>query len=373
MFPLYWAKSSPTKRHRVVFPFYWHFENDELHTNVTLLGPLIKSTTGKAKTWGVLPFAWFTRDGDTGDKSNVFLPVFYQSSGRDQFTLLTALAGYRRKGPSTFWYALPFVLRNRDEITDTTTTVIPPLMLYSFSSPEEGFTSALLLYWHRRDIASSTTMALPLFYDVHDYRISRTTVLLPFFVRHERMADQNTYWFAPLFYRHIDADRRDHRLLPAGLGLQARRRPDHDRGAVLRALEARRPHRHVRLPDLLRPRGATRRRQPRRDLSALRDPLLGLGREASRRLHVGDPGRPGRPRAHRPPPLPAHPLHDLRDGARPPGPDLLVQQADPHVAQDRRPRPRRHGVLSSRRPLERASDLESGLSPVPSPRPRGEG
>ena len=111
--PALLGEEQPDERHRVVFPFYWHFENDELHTNVTLLGPLIKSTTGKAKTWGVLPFAWFTRDGDTGDKSNVFLPVFYQSSGRDQFTLLTALAGYRRKGPSTFWYALPFVLRNR--------------------------------------------------------------------------------------------------------------------------------------------------------------------------------------------------------------------------------------------------------------------
>ena len=196
------VEEQSTKRSRVVFPFYWHFENDELHTNFTMLGPLMSSAMGKRKTRGLLPVAWFTRDGDTGDKSNVILPLFYQSSGRDQFTLLTVPAGYRRNGPSTFWYALPFVLRNRDEITDTTTTVIPPLILYSRSSPEEGFTGALLLYWHRRDIASSTTLALPLFYDVHDYRISRTTVLFPFFLRRERMTNQNTYWFAPLFYRH---------------------------------------------------------------------------------------------------------------------------------------------------------------------------
>jgi hypothetical protein len=202
LFPFYWSSTYPTKRHRVVFPLYWHFENDELHTKFTMLGPLMSATTGNRKTKGLLPFAWFTRDGDTGEKTNAFVPLFYQTSGRDQFTLLTIPAGYRRKGPSTFWYALPFVLRNRDEITDTTTTVIPPLILYSYSTPEEGFTAALLLYWHRRDIASSTTMALPLFYDVHDYRISRTTVLLPFFLRYERMADQNTYWFAPLFYRH---------------------------------------------------------------------------------------------------------------------------------------------------------------------------
>ena len=72
----------------------------------------------------------------------------------------------------------------------------------SRSHPESSLTTTLALFWRTRDIASSTTLVLPLFYDVHEFHLNRTTVLFPLFVRYERESDGNTYWLAPLFYRH---------------------------------------------------------------------------------------------------------------------------------------------------------------------------
>jgi hypothetical protein len=45
-------------------------------------------------------------------------------------------------------------------------------------------------------------VVLPLFYDVHDYHLSRTTAFFPLFIRHHRDADDATYWVSPFFYSH---------------------------------------------------------------------------------------------------------------------------------------------------------------------------
>ena len=97
---------------------------------------------------------------------------------------------------------MPLYFRNQNKATEMTTTVIPPLLYVSRSHPESSLTTALALFWHHSDIASSTTLVLPLFYDVHEFHLNRTTVLFPLFLRYERESDRNTYWLAPLFYRH---------------------------------------------------------------------------------------------------------------------------------------------------------------------------
>src|SRR6185312_11927640 len=86
--------------------------------------------------------------------------------------------------------------------TETTTTVIPPLLHVSRGNPEAGLSSTLGLLWHYRDIASSTWVGLPLYYDLHEYKLSRTTLLLPLFARFADEAKQESYAVAPLFYRH---------------------------------------------------------------------------------------------------------------------------------------------------------------------------
>jgi hypothetical protein len=219
VFPLYWAYKRGDKETAVGFPLYWHFANTtEKHASTVVFPFAFWSSTGTWRTRGVLS-AWYTRDSASGYASQAFLPLFYQATGPDHFALFTLLAGYRRSGPSRLWYATPLVwssdsnekrfsmafplwFRHTNKVTERTTTVVPPALYVSRTTPQESFTTAAALYWHSEDIASSTTLVLPLFYDNHEYRLSRTTALFPFFVRNEKEADHSTTWLSPFFYSY---------------------------------------------------------------------------------------------------------------------------------------------------------------------------
>jgi hypothetical protein len=220
LFPLYWGWRDKQKERRLFFPVYWHFADGEQNRSWTLAGPLFASSSGTWRTRGFLPVAWYSRDSASGFASHALMPLFYQASGPEHRALFTLLGGYRRSGTSRAWYALgpllvstdsletsfsmlfPLWFRHTNKVAEKTTTVIPPLLYISRTNPQESFTTTLALYWRKRDIASSTTVLLPLFYDVHDYQLSRTTALFPIFIRHHRETDQNTYWVSPFFYSH---------------------------------------------------------------------------------------------------------------------------------------------------------------------------
>ncbi len=219
LFPLFWSTANRDRDRDVLFPLYWHFADRVTDSSWTLAGPLFWSRAGTRHTRGLLPLAWFTSDPAAGDRSQAVMPLFYHRSGRDLFSLYTVAAGYHRNGPASFWYAgpvvhtdspkssftmvAPFVFTHRNKTTETTTTVIPPLLHVSRSSPESGLSSTLGIVWHRRDIASSSWTVLPLYYDVHEYRLSRFTMLLPLFGRYADEATHESTTIAPLFYRHV--------------------------------------------------------------------------------------------------------------------------------------------------------------------------
>jgi hypothetical protein len=64
----------------------------------------------------------------------------------------------------------------------------------------------LLLFWRHRDIDSSTTLGLPLLYDIYNYHQNRLTLLAPVFFRYWRASDDTAYNIAPLFYRRSSPD-----------------------------------------------------------------------------------------------------------------------------------------------------------------------
>ncbi len=201
LFPIFWSRRDDTRHSDILFPIFWHFGDTSVHQDWMLAGPYFSSTNGARRTRGILPIAWYTRDPERGESSQAVLPLFYHSQGKDQGAFLTVLAGARHSGPSRFWYVFPFVFRHRNQATEASTTVIPPLLYVDRSDPESGLTTMLALFWRYRDIASSTTFGFPLYYDFHEYHLSRTTVFVPLLIRHERAADQTTWWLAPLFYR----------------------------------------------------------------------------------------------------------------------------------------------------------------------------
>jgi hypothetical protein len=223
LFPLFWSYKKAGHETAVAFPLYWHVADAQQKRSWTLAFPLYWSDSGTWKTRGTF-FAWTTRDTAGEYRSHVFLPFFYEASAPDHFALFTPLGGYRHSGASRLWYALgpvivstdsvqtsfgmffPLWFRHTDKALERTTTVVPPALYVSRTTPEESFTTAAALYWRYKDIASSTRVVLPLFYDVHDFHLSRTTAFFPLFVRHHTDADQATYWVSPFFYSHTEPD-----------------------------------------------------------------------------------------------------------------------------------------------------------------------
>ena len=220
LFPFYWSSVNKDHRRDILFPIFWHFADRTADTELTLAGPLFWSRNKTSQTRGLLPIAWFSRNAANGDASQAVLPLFYQGHGKDHFSFYTLLGGYHRRGPSHFWYAGPVLhtdgvqssfsmlaplwFSHTSKATDTTTTVIPPLLHVSRSNPESALSSTLVLFWHHRDIASSTYIGLPLYYDVHEYHLSRFTMLLPIFGRYANEVEHEATTIIPplLFYRH---------------------------------------------------------------------------------------------------------------------------------------------------------------------------
>jgi len=222
VFPLWWSAHDRQRSHRVLFPVYWHFDDQEAHTTLNFVGPVFWASNGTSRTRGLAPIAWRSDDSATGGSSNALIPFFYESRAPKRFRFFTLLGGYSRSETSRTWYALlfassdgierrfrmfaPFWFSNENKGTETRTRVIPPLLYVSRTTPQTALTTFLALFWHHRDIASSMTLGLPLYYDFDDFHESRTTVLVPFFVRHHRAADDTTYTVAPFFYRRYSPE-----------------------------------------------------------------------------------------------------------------------------------------------------------------------
>jgi len=217
VFPLWWQGRQGSKSHIAFFPLYWHFADSDEQSAFNLAGPLLWSRHGSETTRGLLPIFWYARDHANQTGSEALLPLFYERHSRVSQTFATALFGFGSAPDRLWWYLPPFVWRDnpkssfstffplwfsyRDKASETTTRVIPPLIHYAHFNPQHSLSTWLLLYWHRSDVISSTTLALPLYYDLHSYRESRLTMFLPLFMRYRNEVSGQSFSLAPLFYR----------------------------------------------------------------------------------------------------------------------------------------------------------------------------
>jgi len=199
--PLFFQWRDKDTSTTVGFPLYWHFANPREHTSTTVAGPLYWTTSGSEHTRGLLS-AWYSRDGEKRTASNALVPLFYERHAPDSQTLLTLPFGFKSAKNSLWWYVGPVAFYHHDHLTDTRTLVIPPLLHYSSSSPERSLSSWFLLFWRSRNITSSMTIGLPLFYDFHSYHQSRFSMVLPLFFRYRNETTGTATTVAPLFFRY---------------------------------------------------------------------------------------------------------------------------------------------------------------------------
>src|SRR5690606_17446643 len=75
-------------------------------------------------------------------------------------------------------------------------------------TPDSHLVGVTPLFWYHRDVISRTVLVLPLFFDRKKEFESRTTGVLPFFVRHvNRVTETKAYIIPPalLYYRSAPA------------------------------------------------------------------------------------------------------------------------------------------------------------------------
>jgi hypothetical protein len=216
VFPLWWSGREKERSHQVLFPLFWRFANQSEQSAWTLAGPLFWSHSASWRTRGLLPVAWYSRNGE-GSGTNALLPLFYEKHSPTDRTVLTLPFGYRSAPDSnwfyfllfihkdgwdkSFWTLFPLAFSHYDKISETRTRLVPPLLAYQRTSPERSLTGFLLLFWRHRTITSTTTLGLPLFYDFNSFDESRLTMFLPLFVRYRNQVTDTSIAVAPLFYR----------------------------------------------------------------------------------------------------------------------------------------------------------------------------
>jgi hypothetical protein len=215
VFPLWWSGHRKERSHDVLFPVFWHFANTKEDSAFTLAGPILWSHSGDWQTRGLMPALWYSRNG-RGSGSDAFLPLFFERHTPTDLMVLTVPFGFKTApdhkwfyvGPfiyrdgwdKSFWTLLPLVFHHEDKVTESHTTVIPPLLFYNNNSPGKSLTGFALLFWRHRTITSSTTLGLPIFYDVHSFHDMRFTMFLPLFLRYHNELTESTHTFTPLSY-----------------------------------------------------------------------------------------------------------------------------------------------------------------------------
>jgi hypothetical protein len=216
LFPFWWSGRRGERSYRALAPLYWHVEDGAKQTSWTLAGPFYWSRHGPATMRLLLPLGWYTRNSETGTGTEALIPLFYAGHGPGRFTLLTLLFGYSRTPDARRWYVgpiyagdsaersvrvvFPVFVNHFNRSTETLTRLILPIH-FSRTTPEASLSTWGLLFWRRTTVASATTLLLPVFYDVHDFHQSRTTVLFPLLFRHRNEGTGQSIWLAPLFYR----------------------------------------------------------------------------------------------------------------------------------------------------------------------------
>jgi hypothetical protein len=206
-----WRRGTASK---VLLPFYYRQWDRAADSAFNVFTLLYWGHAGKARSFGLAPIFFAKTHGD-GTYSATLLPLFHFKKKTVGSTLLTPLFGYSTSAIGTRAYAATFYVR-RDR--DVSSTALWPLFYRSVDRATESSTTLALpilfdrraedgrelqaytpLTWRYHSVEGSTVVGVPLFFDVHRYGESRTTSLLPFFIRNTSKVTNSTWWtFPPL-------------------------------------------------------------------------------------------------------------------------------------------------------------------------------
>ena len=158
------------------------------------LGPLYVRRDTNQRSFALFPLFYDGHDLNKQDHTTFLLPLFYRASSPERsltmatplfwhyrtlatrttmlFPLVLDINNYYRSRTTAVGVLLPFVVRHRDELADSTTWVVPPLLTFYKRSALPGSSDKSTtfvqfpLLWHFKQPDRQTTVVFPLFYYV---------------------------------------------------------------------------------------------------------------------------------------------------------------------------------------------------------------
>ncbi len=204
-----WRKGTASK---VLTPIYYRQSDSARDYSLDVFTLLFVGHEGKSWKAGIFPLFLAAHDADGSWRSGVF-PLFWASHRSDHATLATLLGGYSLTPNGKRFYIGPFYYRDDDT---TRTAAVFPIAYFSRNKQENSTTSFLLplyldirrsedqqlaayspLIWPYHAVESTTTIGIPLFFDVNRFGESRTTGLLPFFIRNRSEREKDSGYTIP--------------------------------------------------------------------------------------------------------------------------------------------------------------------------------
>jgi hypothetical protein len=205
-----WRRGTTSK---VLAPLFYHMWDRAADASLTVIGPLYFGHNQQTKKFGLFPLFFETLHGD-GGSSTTILPLLTHFRKKSVGSLMVnplfgwstypggvrAWAGpfYVRRDPQVSSTAIwPLVYFTRDKTNDTITRMVLPLYFDTRNDKGRELQMMTPLAWRYHSVERSVIVGIPLFFDVHSYKESRTTGLLPFFVRNRSNVYKSTTWFFP--------------------------------------------------------------------------------------------------------------------------------------------------------------------------------
>lgn len=193
VFPLWWARNSPTEEYQFLPPLFYRWRNPETGRTLTILAPFYLQEDRAESFWGVAGLVH--HDEGPGFHSTTIPPLlFHLSESADAFRLSTPLFLYLREGRDE---TLVSWLYQRFRGATELDAVLP---LFMHLRDPRDFSETLMVspfVWHWSSPAFDNWLVAPFFLSLEEHGRSHLwlTPLFGNFV-HRELGDETT-WIAP--------------------------------------------------------------------------------------------------------------------------------------------------------------------------------
>lgn len=217
LFPLVYASHRPAGANWMLTPLFGFKSSPEGYR--FYLGPLYVRRDTEQRSLALLPLFYDGEGMRNHARVSFLLPLFFRSATPDKsLTMVTPLFWHQRtltqrvtllfplaldinnlfrERTTAVGPVVPLFVRMRDEGTDTTRWLFPPLLTYVRRAPGEVTAITFPIFWHWKSADRQTTVLFPLVYYA-SRPAKKTVAVLPLFGYHRDEHDNRSMLLLPL-------------------------------------------------------------------------------------------------------------------------------------------------------------------------------